>query len=266
MDLIQAGTLSIEMAAYAMRAMHAGASLLTGARPGGAGKTTLMAAILNFLPPDVPLVTVDGPHVIREGQKRPAAEPACYLAHEIGSGNWYGYIWGRHVADFFSLIDGNRRVASCLRADTLDEVIDTSRSLVHGADGNRGQVLDGHGATGRLPRLVEAEEKAAVRSELDVDPIRPAKPRDGPGGRFAPPARPLGREVHTALPRLRAVVDEKEDLVTADSAVRDPHRNSCIGGPNFGVEDTRQYFGNAGHGAERQVDAHAASGVDLAAR
>lgn len=123
-DLIQAGTLSVEMAAYAMRAMHQGASLLTGARPGGAGKTTLMAAILNFLPPDVPLVTVDGSYMISEGLKRSATDPACYLAHEIGSGDWYGYIWGRDVADFFSLIDGNRRVASCLHADTLDEVND----------------------------------------------------------------------------------------------------------------------------------------------
>ncbi|NLX99240.1 MAG: hypothetical protein GXY83_24145 [Rhodopirellula sp.] len=123
-DLIQAGTLSVEMAAYAMRAMHQGASLLTGARPGGAGKTTLMAAILNFLPRDVPLVTVDGSYVISEGLKCSAADPACYLAHEIGSGDWYGYIWGRDVADFFSLIDGNRRVASCLHADTLHEVTD----------------------------------------------------------------------------------------------------------------------------------------------
>jgi ABC-type cobalamin/Fe3+-siderophores transport system ATPase subunit len=121
-DLIQAGTLSVEMAAYAMRAMHQGASLLTGARPGGAGKTTLMAAILNFLPPEVPLITVDGSHVISQGLERSATDPACYLAHEIGSGDWYGYIWGRDVADFFSLIDGNRRVASCLHADTLDEV------------------------------------------------------------------------------------------------------------------------------------------------
>ena len=49
-DLIQAGTLSVDMAACAMRAMHQGASLLTGARPGGAGKTTLMAAISVVLP------------------------------------------------------------------------------------------------------------------------------------------------------------------------------------------------------------------------
>ena len=38
MDLIQAGTISVPMAAYAMRAMHQGASLLTAARPGGAAR------------------------------------------------------------------------------------------------------------------------------------------------------------------------------------------------------------------------------------
>jgi hypothetical protein len=121
-DLIQAGTISVEMAAYAIRAMHEGESLLTAARPGGAGKTTLMAALLNFLPPGVPIGTVDSSRVIRAGLGQPAAEPACYLAHEIGSGDWYGYIWGRDVADFFSLIDGQRRIASCLHADTLEEL------------------------------------------------------------------------------------------------------------------------------------------------
>jgi hypothetical protein len=144
-DLIQAGTISLEMAAYAMRAMHEGASLLTAARPGGAGKTTVVAALLGFLPPEVPIITVDSPRVIREGlpcQKGdspifverklgqspthstadPNAELACYLVHEIGAGDWYGYLWGRDVAEFFSLIDGRRRIASCLHADTLEEL------------------------------------------------------------------------------------------------------------------------------------------------
>jgi hypothetical protein len=121
-DLIQAGTLNVEMAAYAMQAMHEGASLLTAARPGGAGKTTLMAALLSLLPPGVPIVTVDSSRVIREGFGRVVAEPACYLAHEIGSGDWYGYIWDQDVANFFSLIDGQRRIASCLHADTMEEL------------------------------------------------------------------------------------------------------------------------------------------------
>jgi hypothetical protein len=121
-DLIQAGTISVKMAAYAMRAMAEGTSLLTAARPGGAGKTTLVAALLNFLPPGVPIGTVDSPRVIRAGLAQPAAEAACYLAHEIGSGDRYGYIWGSDVADFFSLIGGQRRIASCLHADTLEEL------------------------------------------------------------------------------------------------------------------------------------------------
>ena len=121
-DLIQAGTISVEMAAYTMRAIAEGASLLTAARPGGAGKTTLMAALLNFLPPGVPIVTVDSPRVIQEGLNRESADPACYLVHEIGSGDWYGYLWGRDVADYFSLIDGQRRIASCFHADTMEEL------------------------------------------------------------------------------------------------------------------------------------------------
>ena len=123
-DLIQAGTISVEMSAYAFRAIHDGASLLTGARPGGAGKTTLMAALLSFLPPGVPIVTVDHPSVIADGLARNPNDPSCYLAHEIGSGHWYGYIWGRDVARFLSLIEGGRRIASCLHADTLDELTD----------------------------------------------------------------------------------------------------------------------------------------------
>jgi len=123
-DLIRAGTLSVEMAAVAMRAVAGGASLLTGARPGGAGKTTLMASLLHLLPPGTRIVTVDHPGVVAEAGARPAEAPLCYLAHEIGSGHWYGYLWGRAVADFLALVGGPRRVASCLHADMLDELAD----------------------------------------------------------------------------------------------------------------------------------------------
>jgi len=121
-DLVRAGTITVPMAAHAMRAIHHGASLLTAARPGGAGKTTLMAALLHLLPPGVPIRTVDDPSVLDEAARRSPEEPVCYLAHEIGSGRWYGYIWGRQVVQFLSLIQGQRRVASCLHADTLEEL------------------------------------------------------------------------------------------------------------------------------------------------
>ena len=41
-DLIQAGTISRDLAAYALAAIGNGASFLVGAMPGGAGKTTVM--------------------------------------------------------------------------------------------------------------------------------------------------------------------------------------------------------------------------------
>jgi len=121
-DLIQAGTLDVQMAAVAMQAIEQGASLLTGAVPGGAGKTTLLAALLGFLPPGVPIYTVDHPGVIHQAARRPAGEPVCYLVHEIGSGPYYGYLWGPAVADYLGLIAGGRRIASCLHADTLDQL------------------------------------------------------------------------------------------------------------------------------------------------
>ncbi|MFO7907113.1 MAG: hypothetical protein R6U98_30940 [Pirellulaceae bacterium] len=152
-DLIKAETINVPMAAYAMRAIAEGASLLTGARPGGAGKTTLMAAILGLLPPDVPIITVDRPHVVREGLDRPADDPACYLVHEIGAGHWYGYLWGPDVADFISLIDGERRIAACLHADTLEELTDILVSPPLGVDrtalGRVGLILFIHVLPGR---------------------------------------------------------------------------------------------------------------------
>jgi len=69
-DLIEAGTISPEMAAAVMEALARGASILTGARPSGAGKTTVLAAFLNLLPPDVTIVTVDDPAVVRQALAR----------------------------------------------------------------------------------------------------------------------------------------------------------------------------------------------------
>jgi hypothetical protein len=197
-DLIQAGTISAEMAAVAMRAMHQGASILTGAVPGGAGKTTLMASILAFLPPRVPIVTVDRPGVIADGLARPP-EPSCYLAHEIGSGHWYGYIWGRDVADFLALIHGPRRIASCLHADTLEQLTDILCSPPLGvrreALGRVGLILFmdvSLGLRGRRRRVAafhEADGQGSHRLLFDYDPSRDAfrqlaEPRDP--GELAP--------------------------------------------------------------------------------
>ena len=128
--LISVGTLDLPVAAYLLAAVSAGATMLTAARPGGAGKSTLLASMLSFLPPGEAIETVsDARDVTRAfGARLPGtderpAERRCWLAHEIGAGHYYGYIWGRDAAQFLSISRRTTdRIASCVHADTLPEL------------------------------------------------------------------------------------------------------------------------------------------------
>ena len=117
-DLIAANTLDAEMAALLWYAVAHGCSFLTAARPGNAGKTTVLASLLGFLAPGTRLVTVSDPGVLA----RPLSPPACFLVHEIGDGPWFGYLWGKHVATFVQQLTQGYQSGSCLHADTVEEV------------------------------------------------------------------------------------------------------------------------------------------------
>jgi len=117
-DLIEAGTISSEMAALCWMLVEGGASFLTGAVPGGTGKTTLMTAVLNFLPPLEPIVTTSDEDVIAQAAGDEIETPYCLLAHEIGRGNQHAYIWGVAARLFFSARAPGVRRVTCLHADT----------------------------------------------------------------------------------------------------------------------------------------------------
>jgi hypothetical protein len=116
-DLVHAGTITYEAAGYCLWRIARGASFLTGAVPGGAGKTTLLADLLGMLPPGERIVTTPDPGAVREALAEPDRTGRCYLCHEIGSGTWYGYLWGETVGRFFGLMGNGGRVAACLHAD-----------------------------------------------------------------------------------------------------------------------------------------------------
>jgi hypothetical protein len=123
-DLIAAGTVDVPLAAYLAALMRQGASLLVGARPGGAGKTAVMCALLNFLPDATAIIPTDGPTVFQTALRDTRYGETCYLAHEIGSGYYYAYIWGQQLRDFLTLAANGHSVASNLHADTLEETQD----------------------------------------------------------------------------------------------------------------------------------------------
>ncbi len=119
-DLLERDTLDIELASFSLYWISQGASFLVGANPGGAGKTTVMGALLNFVPIDVQLVPATEQEII-QGIKQGKGKRKCYICHEIGAGHWFAYLWGSALRNYFSLLDYGHILATNLHADDIDE-------------------------------------------------------------------------------------------------------------------------------------------------
>ncbi|MBD3243208.1 MAG: hypothetical protein GF331_21645 [Chitinivibrionales bacterium] len=127
-DLIVAGTLTRELCAWTLEHVLEGGSWVVGAKPGGAGKTTIMSAILTMLPSDSRM------HITNPGTGWQQAQPGdCVVSYEISPGAYDGYIWGEDVRRLTELALSGCRVVTNLHADTLHEA--------------RSQVVDQCGAT-----------------------------------------------------------------------------------------------------------------------
>lgn len=120
LDLLAAGSLSLEMGAFLLQRVHSGASFLTAAQPGGAGKTAVMGALLALTPPGAALREISGPEDVGVRDHEPI--PTWHVCHELGSGRVSGYLWGQALAEYFELLGPDSHLASNLHADTLPEV------------------------------------------------------------------------------------------------------------------------------------------------
>jgi hypothetical protein len=119
-DLILDGTLSAEMAGELAALVEGGASILTAARLGGVGKSTVLADLLGCLPPGERIVTTAQRADVEAAAREPGPS-RCFLAHEIGRGPYYAYLWGSAAAGFFELAAAGTRIATCLHADVIEE-------------------------------------------------------------------------------------------------------------------------------------------------
>ncbi len=129
-DLIARGTVDIDLAARLLVRIHAGASFLCCALHGGVGKTTLMGALLGLLPPREEIVAVASKSEISTLQRLAQdGKQRCLVVHEIGSGSWYGYLWGKPVLEYVALKNETTRIVSNIHADVLDEVEAQMRSF-----------------------------------------------------------------------------------------------------------------------------------------
>jgi hypothetical protein len=121
-DLIEAGTLSPALAARLVSLQARGVSITSGAKTGGMGKTTLLAAILAFTPQGMEIVTVDRASA-PPSSLRPSVRKRVHLCHEISSGAYYSYLWGNEITEYFSLADGlNTHLAFTIHTDNPGEI------------------------------------------------------------------------------------------------------------------------------------------------
>ncbi|MCX7045409.1 MAG: hypothetical protein NTX50_08005 [Candidatus Sumerlaeota bacterium] len=115
-DLLEAETLTLSQTAWLLARIEEGASWMVGAKPGGAGKTAVMSALLTMLPAGEKIrLTNPG-----TGWER-AAPGECVVAYELSPGAYDAYIWGDDVRRLAHLAATGRRIVTNLHADTLEE-------------------------------------------------------------------------------------------------------------------------------------------------
>ena len=116
-DLYKAKTMPLDLAAFLLYRISRGDSFITGAVPGGAGKTTVMCALANAIPEETPVRHAANVNAMLDGERGPAA---LYICHEMSEAGYFGYLWGEELRAFFKLKQYGHILASNLHADTLE--------------------------------------------------------------------------------------------------------------------------------------------------
>lgn len=184
-DLLEAGSLDLDLAAFLMARLSKGASLLVGALPGGAGKTTVMCGLLTLAPADCVLVPAT-PHMISQATQDGAGY--CVICHEIGDGPYFAYLWGQRLREYCSLADRGCMLATNLHADTLDQARqqichDNAVPVAHfyafnlavllrvarGHQGTRHWIEEVHVSNGNAPHGKVFDTRAGLRPETSPD-------------------------------------------------------------------------------------------------
>jgi hypothetical protein len=121
-DLIAAGNFDVRTAALLWLLIEARASIVVAADPPGAGKTTTLTALSDFLPPGWERIYLRGWN--ETFAFTATADPArsYILCNEI-SAHLPVYLWGRKVQQLFDALGAGFAFGATMHADEPEEVI-----------------------------------------------------------------------------------------------------------------------------------------------
>jgi hypothetical protein len=121
LDVVSSGAIDFKLAGLLWLFMEHRASVLVAAGPSFAGKTTILHALLDFLPPDIKQVTLAG---YGDDFKFLGGGPPekTYLVTEEISNHSYEYLWGHQVVKAFELMPKGYALGGTVHARNLKEV------------------------------------------------------------------------------------------------------------------------------------------------
>ncbi len=165
-EILRAGTMPPRLAAVFWLAVERGLSLILAADPPGAGKTTILTALLAFAHPDASVYFTRGWGEQFRLPPPDAESPTYLLVNEI-SDHLPVYSWGPYVQRAFELMADGYSLASTMHANTVDGVIE---QLVEECDVPR--QLVGHLAL-VVPIHVGASSGRRIRRVSEVAVLEP---------------------------------------------------------------------------------------------
>ncbi len=122
-QILERGTMPADLAAVFWLALERGASLILAAEPPSSGKTTVLTALLTFLPPDTRAYFTRGWGETFDLPPIDGHRATYILVNEI-SDHLPVYSWGPYVVRTFELMAEGYSLGSTMHADTPQEVIE----------------------------------------------------------------------------------------------------------------------------------------------
>ena len=121
LELVNTGTLDLRLAAILWMMMEQRSSILVGAGPNFAGKTTMLNALLALLPPNMNMVYLYGDYHDFSFIKTAVPSETYLIAEEFNV--YMDYVWGQTAITAFTLLKEGYSMGGTMHARTPQEVV-----------------------------------------------------------------------------------------------------------------------------------------------
>jgi hypothetical protein len=123
LDLVNSGTVDCKLAALLWIIMEQGASVIVASAPIYAGKTTLLHALLDFVPRDVHKIALKGYYEDFKFLDHGQPKKTYMVAEEISNHGFFEYLWGLKAVRTFKLLSQGYALGATMHARTSEEVL-----------------------------------------------------------------------------------------------------------------------------------------------